>query len=129
MKYRLMDVLACPICKNFPLTMLVFNEKEVERKNADIKKPICEIFCSFKKDFVRKLDTTPCEECESKEIIEGILVCDKCNRWYPIIDEIPRMLPDGLRKKEDDIKFLKAHENEIEDRVKKNGLPFNLSEV
>jgi len=28
-----------------------------------------------------------------KEIMEGVLECRKCSRWYPLIDGIPRMLP------------------------------------
>ena len=35
---------------------------------------------------------------EKDEIVEGIIVCPKCNRWYPIREEIPEMLPDELRK-------------------------------
>ena len=47
-------------------------------------------------------------ELESKEddIISGVLVCGKCNRFYPIVDEIPIMLPDNVRKKEEDASFL-----------------------
>ena len=36
-------------------------------------------------------------------IEEGILTCPKCHRWYPIIDSIPRIMPDALRElREDD---------------------------
>jgi uncharacterized protein YbaR (Trm112 family) len=31
-------------------------------------------------------------------IIKGILLCSKCKRWYPIINGIPRMLPDEFRE-------------------------------
>jgi len=126
-KYKLMDILACPICKNFPLKLKVFSERETERK-LEGSKPLCELYCSFKGVLTKNLDEAPCDECIRKEIVEGILTCDKCGRWYPIIDEIPRMLPDGLRKRTDDIKFLKNHENEVDEQVKSSGLPFNLKQ-
>ncbi|MEM0275213.1 MAG: Trm112 family protein, partial [Nitrososphaerota archaeon] len=30
MKYRLMDLLACPICKKFPLKLIVFTEFSIK---------------------------------------------------------------------------------------------------
>ena len=35
---------------------------------------------------------------EKEEIVEGVIICPKCLRWYPIRDEIPEMLPDELRE-------------------------------
>lgn len=63
---------------------------------------------------------------EKEEIVEGLIVCPKCNRFYPIIDEIPHMLPDELRNKEDDLKFLKKWREKIPEKIIKNGKPFNL---
>ncbi len=40
------------------------------------------------------------------EIEEGILFCSKCNRWYPIVETIPQMLPDKYRNENEDIAFL-----------------------
>ena len=68
MKRRLLDILACPIDKYYPLELYVFEEKE--------------------------------------EITEGLLFCTKCNRWYPISDEIPQMLPDDLREAKEDLQWL-----------------------
>ncbi|MBS7287219.1 MAG: hypothetical protein KIH01_00325 [Candidatus Freyarchaeota archaeon] len=36
----------------------------------------------------------------------GILVCDNCGRFYPILETIPHMLPDDLRNKKEDREFL-----------------------
>ena len=36
---------------------------------------------------------------EGEEIIEGVIICPKCLRWYPIRDEIPEMLPTNCEKK------------------------------
>jgi len=44
---------------------------------------------------------------EKDEIEEGILICSNCNRWYPIIETIPHMLPDDLREEKDDLSYEK----------------------
>jgi Uncharacterized conserved protein len=127
-KYRLMDLLACPMCKHFPLKLFVFSEKEIDRKlSQEDKKPLCELYCAYKSAFIKDLNSLPpCEECIRNEIVEGVLYCESCNRWYPIIDEIPRMLPDKLRKEEEDIKFLEKHKDKIPKTILSNGVPFRL---
>lgn len=35
---------------------------------------------------------------DQKEILEGILTCNHCNRYYPIIHGIPIMSPDEYRE-------------------------------
>jgi uncharacterized protein YbaR (Trm112 family) len=63
---------------------------------------------------------------EKEEIVEGMIVCPKCQRWYPIRDEIPEMLPDDLREKEDEIPFLKKWKLKIPEKILLDGKPFNL---
>ena len=89
MKKRLMDILACPIDKSYPLELHVFEE--------------------------------------SDEIVSGILICPKCNRWYPIIEEIPHMLPDDLREENEDVAFLRKWKEKIPQRTLAEGRPFKLS--
>jgi uncharacterized protein YbaR (Trm112 family) len=88
MKRKLLDILACPIDKNYPLELLVFEE--------------------------------------AKEIIEGAMICAKCNRWYPIREEIPEMLPDELRNRSNELPFLKKWKNQFPKEILMNGKPFNL---
>jgi len=59
---------------------------------------------------------------------EGVLFCTKCSRYYPIIDEIPIMLPDELRERQktQDIEFLKKWQSKIPDKVIKQGNPWHL---
>ncbi len=64
---------------------------------------------------------------EEREIVEGLIVCPACNRWYPVIDEIPHMLPDNLRSKEEDLPFLRRWKKRIPENILKEGKPFNLS--
>ena len=64
---------------------------------------------------------------ESDEIVSGILICAKCSRWYPIIDEIPHMLPDDLREEKEDVAFLRKWKEKIPQRTLAEGRPFKLS--
>jgi uncharacterized protein len=89
MKRKLMDILACPIDKTYPLELYVFEEKD--------------------------------------EIVEGLIVCPKCHRWYPIRDEIPEMLPDELRKADGDLPFLKKWKDKAPQNIVSEGKPFNLN--
>ena len=84
-----MDILACPIDKNFPL----------------------EVF-----------------EIESKEdvVIEGILTCSKCSRFYPILEEIPILLPDELRDKKQDIEFLEKNKDKLPKKILETSQPWHL---
>lgn len=85
-----MDILACPIDKQYPLELYVFEEKE--------------------------------------EITEGLLVCTQCNRWYPISDEIPQMLPDDLREAREDLDWMRKWKDRIPEKVLTHGNPFRLEE-
>lgn len=64
---------------------------------------------------------------EKEEIVEGLIVCSACNRWYPIIEEIPHMLPDELRNKDEDTSFLEKWRKKIPEKTSSEGKPFNLS--
>lgn len=88
MKKKLMDILACPIDKHYPLELHIFEEKD--------------------------------------EIVEGMIICSKCLRWYPIRDEIPEMLPDELRDKKDELPFFKKWKSRIPKKILDEGKPFRL---
>jgi len=51
------------------------------------------------------------------EIESGLLFCEECKRWYPIIETIPQMLPDEYRDKEKDLQFLKNNKNLLIDKL------------
>jgi uncharacterized protein YbaR (Trm112 family) len=103
MKYELLDILACPIDKHYPLELLVIEQKWEETKTK-------------KGDTVKWI-----------EIDTGVLFCEKCHRWYPITDEIPILYPDELRREEEDMKFLQKYEMRLPEKIVKEGKPFNLS--
>ena len=58
------------------------------------------------------------EITEKNNIIsEGVLFCTKCSRFYPIIEEIPIMLPDELRNKEQEIEFLTNNKKNLPEKI------------
>ncbi len=63
------------------------------------------------------------------EVDSGLLVCAKCDRWYPIgsaVETIPEMLPDDLRERARDINWLEKWRDRVPAQVLENGKPFNL---
>ncbi len=98
MRFALLNLLACPMCKHFPLELKVF-EVVKEKRKFTVEVPFCDAFCAYLNKPVKELTSQPpCEECLMTEIKYGVLVCPKCGRWYPIIDGIPLMYPDKRRK-------------------------------
>ena len=91
MNKKLLDILACPICKHHPLEAFNVTEKD-------------------------------------GLIIEGALYCTECSRYFPIIEEIPIMLPDELRDKKQDIEFLKNNTESLPEKIVKNGKPWHVWE-
>jgi uncharacterized protein len=89
MKRKLLDILACPIDKHYPLELFEINSED---------------------------DT----------IVDGALFCTECNRFYPITDEIPVMLPDDLRNKSEDIDFLTKFREKLPEKIVRQGKPVRL---
>ena len=72
----------------------------------------------------------PLELFEIKEkegiISEGVLFCSKCSRFYPIIEEIPILLPDELRDKKQEIEFLKSNKDKLPEKIITQANPWHL---
>jgi len=128
LKYRLLDLLACPICKHFPLKLFLFSEKTLEE--AKTPPNVCELYCGLEEKMLSEMAGKPnCEKCYGREIVDALLLCTQCNRWYPVIEEIPHMLPDSLREREEDLSFLRRWKEKIPEDILLNGKPFNLKET
>jgi uncharacterized protein YbaR (Trm112 family) len=89
MNKKMMDMLVCPIDKQFPLEL------------HEIKS-------------------------EQEVVLEGALYCTKCSRFFPIIEEIPIMLPDELRDKKQDIEFLEKNAVSLPQKIIKDANPWHL---
>lgn len=62
------------------------------------------------------------------EIESGLLFCEKCKRWYPIIETIPQMLPDEYREKDNEIQFLLTNKNLLDETFLNQVLkPFDIT--
>lgn len=61
------------------------------------------------------------------EVIEGILRCRSCNRWFPIEGSIPRILPDELRSS-NETEFLKRNAWKIPKPILSDVRSFDLSQ-
>jgi len=90
MQRRLLDILACPMDKHYPLQMIELNST-------------------------------------GDKIVDGVLFCDQCKRFYPIVDEIPMMLPDELRNKKEDLEFLAKWRSRLPASIIESASPYNLS--
>ena len=66
------------------------------------------------------------DKLDGEKITEGALYCKKCSRFFPIIDEIPIMLPDELRDKKQDIEFLKRNTKKLPEKIITQALPWHL---
>ena len=61
------------------------------------------------------------------EIESGLLFCEKCLRWFPIIETIPQMLPDEYRDEKKETQFLQTNKNLLDVEFLKQDLkPFNI---
>ncbi len=89
MNKKMMDILACPIDKHFPLEIFELKSK------GDL-------------------------------IVEGSLYCQECSRFYPVIEEIPILLPDELRDKKQDLDFLKKNQKKLPEKIIKQASPWHL---
>jgi len=92
----------------------ISNLKEGKLNLDDINEVLPELYLLNK----FKLDT---------EIDSGLLFCEQCLRWFPIVESIPQMLPDEYRNKENDLQFLKNHKILFDpDFFKQKLRPYNL---
>lgn len=128
----MLDILACPLDKNYPLELIELNVKELEKEDK-VKENYHPVNNDENNSIVKKNNNgegNKINEIKQNEkviiVIDGILYCKKCSRFYPIIDEIPIMLPDELREKEKDLQFLTKWKHSIPEEILTNSNPWHL---
>jgi uncharacterized protein YbaR (Trm112 family) len=129
LKKHILDILACPIDKNYPLDLIELHVKEFENDILRESNFLNDDKNSKNNSLVINQENDSTGEVTKDKIIviiEGILYCKKCLRFYPIIDEIPIMLPDELREKEKDLEFLNKWKNNIPQKILSNANPWHL---
>lgn len=88
MRKLLADLVCCPECRQFPLDLRVIEEGA----RADLPGTRrCERYCA---GAGRPPDREgpPCSACLSETVETGYFLCPSCERFYFIIDGIPRLL-------------------------------------
>jgi len=118
LRYYFLELLACPVCKHFPLELYPIETVERPLDDETLRRVRCREYCGYLR---RPADTVPidtCRECSRIYVKTGLLICPNCGRWYPILDGIPRLLDDKYRRREDDIRFLRRYYNTLPDEVK-----------
>jgi uncharacterized protein YbaR (Trm112 family) len=117
MRKSLLEILACPIDKHSPLELIEINvyltNESSSDKRSDNRKTLGEVTYN---------DTT----YDNVIVKEGVLFCSCCSRFFPIIDEIPIMLPDELREREKDMRFLLEWETKIPSKILDHGVPWHI---
>ena len=87
-------------------TNMVSN-KYIKKIKSDVKKRLDEFSDTLQKSQIENI--LPDLLLLNKFLLDvkidtGVLLCQKCNRWYPIFDAIPQLLPDGQRNFKEEIK-------------------------
>jgi len=97
MKYRLLDILRCPYCKE-QLEIHTFNFNEVKYENSDLlNNDMCPLICKNPNKKITRTQEAQshCQRCYNDKIMDGLLSCN-CGKAYPIVRGIPRFLPDSF---------------------------------
>jgi len=94
MNYRLLEFLACPHDRYFPLVL----EKQKEAKTNKRLKTVCQTYCGYRQQELNGKDNLEgCQDCQQLEIITGTLFCPQCGQSFTIKQGLPQLLPDYQR--------------------------------
>ena len=117
MRKSLLEILACPIDKHSPLELIEINVHLANESSSDKRS-----------DNKKTLEEQTDNDIAYDNVIvkEGVLFCSSCSRFFPIIDEIPIMLPDELREREKDLQFLLDWETKIPSKILDHGVPWHI---
>jgi ubiquinone/menaquinone biosynthesis C-methylase UbiE/uncharacterized protein YbaR (Trm112 family) len=95
-KYRVVDLLRCTCGGSLILKNAVSLDVPFEGSFDEVR---CQEICAFKQVAVREAnDLRPrdCVECYGQEVSEGDIRCTVCGKTWPVVDGIPRVMPDAL---------------------------------
>src|SRR5918998_1885591 len=108
---RMLDVLVCPFDKESELELFEFKTRPMGdiAQSGEIKSGS---ESGLKSNDNRARDSTVklsnAVDIDNDVVIEdGMLFCNSCLRFYPIVEEIPIILPDELRDKNNDLDILR----------------------
>jgi uncharacterized protein YbaR (Trm112 family) len=117
----MLDVLVCPFDKESELELFELKTRPIGSNIPKIEKDKS-LYENKAKDIIPNTNN----EYEELVIEDGMLFCNTCLRFFPIIEEIPIILPDELRDKDTDLKVLEKWSNLLPDKIVKKSLPWHL---
>ena len=127
---RMLDVLVCPFDKESELELFEFKTRPMGNiaQSGEIKSGS---EFGLKSNDNRARDSTVklsnAVDIDNDVVIEdGMLFCNSCLRFYPIVEEIPIILPDELRDKNNDLDILRKWSDSLPEKVVKRSLPWHL---
>ena len=143
MNKKLLDILVCPFDKVSSLELFQFksskanpsNNSTTQDNNGSDNQNTSTNKSGNRNDQSMNETVTSIERSsppfektnEPSEIVEeGLLLCRTCLRFYPIVEEIPIILPDELRDKKKDMEFLQMWNKTIPEDLLKNLKPWTL---
>ena len=117
MRKSLLEILACPIDKHTPIELFEINVRSTNKSSIDKQD---------ENGITQDERTYNHTSYENVIIKDGVLFCSRCSRFFPIIDEIPIMLPDELREREKDLQFLLEWETKLPSKILDHGVPWHI---
>jgi uncharacterized protein YbaR (Trm112 family) len=127
---RMLDVLVCPFDKESELELFEFKTRPMGNiAQSGEKKSGFESGLKSNNNRAQNSTVKPgnAVDIDNDVVIEdGMLFCNSCLRFYPIVEEIPIILPDELRDKNNDLDILRKWGNSLPEKVVKRSLPWHL---
>ena len=125
---QMLDILVCPFDKESSLELFEFSTKNLEKTDSKIILESNTQNVKLEEDLFENKKENISNDPSNNDIIieEGILFCNSCSRFYPIVEEIPIILPDELRDKNKDLEFIKKWSDSLPEKVVKKALPWHL---
>jgi uncharacterized protein YbaR (Trm112 family) len=127
---RMLDVLVCPFDKESELELFEFKTRPMGNiAQSGEKKSGFESGLKSNNNRAQNSTVKPgnAVDIDNDVVIEdGMLFCNSCLRFYPIVEEIPIILPDELRDKNNDLDILRKWSDSLPEKVVKRSLPWHL---
>jgi uncharacterized protein YbaR (Trm112 family) len=124
---RMLDILVCPFDKESSLELYEVNIRNLEKTESKIISESNPSNVNLEESIEKKKENLSNDSANNDIVIEeGILFCNSCSRFYPIVEEIPIILPDELRDKNKDLELMKKWSDSLPEKVVNKALPWHL---
>jgi uncharacterized protein len=125
---RMLDILVCPFDKESSLELFEFSTRNLENTDSKINSKSSPQNVKLEDSNENKKEDILNDLSKNDDVVieEGMLFCNSCSRFYPIVEEIPIILPDELRDKNKDLELMKKWRDSLPEKVVNKALPWHL---